>query len=642
MRGHTFPVAGTLCVALFVVYLVTFRLPPGAVGLTSLYFILMIMLGRVTRLFLPAGEDDLFRTWLVPALSGMGLFQLIWFLAKVLHVHHLFLIVPLALVSTWASFRTGSGKAAATGDRKKGTAWVVAALLLCTAITFFPFKNFGRERNGFYHYRASFWAVSMKHLAVVHTLSRAYPFDNPYFHGEPLHYYYLSYAFPAALKEIGLTAEEAVFGYQAVQAYLFVLLCLFFFRRPDEKKGQSLLLTILLVFSVSVEGLYFIIRHFSRFLENPLFFRSLVHFDGVSNVFFSQPPMDTLHRAILFTPMHLEALTFLMLSLMFVRRNKFPLASAAMAFSFLSSFFIGGVGFLILGIFLLLSVLAGKCSRSLLVSFSVSAGVSLVFVKATAMLGSVASTVSFALPQAGTLLWILGLNFGPVLILALVAYPLELKRSRDLFTAALFLSLLVTLALSFLVRIEPLGDEFPLKLSLILQVLLVAGLAPLGRCGKGFAVVALAVILAGLPTFLGDTYCAQDISSTYTLKVPVGEMNMARWIDRNLGPGAVVQTYPSAREWFFSIIPVFAGRDMWVGDQMHGIAFQVAPEAYERRLGETELALAHIDRQEYRDYLRSRGLTHLFFGAGEAGKMPVPSALRLVKKTAGTSLYALD
>ncbi len=642
MRGHTFPVAGTLCVALFVVYLATFRLSPSAVGLTSLYFVLMIMLGRATRLLLPAEEDDLFRTWLVPALSGMGLFQLIWFLAKVLHLHHLFLIVPLALWSTRASFRTGSGKAAAAPDRKKGTAWIVAVLLLCTAVTFFPFKNFGRERNGFYHYRASFWAVSMKHLAVVHTLSRAYPFDNPYFHGEPLHYYYLSYAFPAALKETGLTAEEAVFGYQAVQAYLFVLLCLFFFRRPDEKKGQSLLLTILLVFSVSVEGLYFILRHFSRFLENPLFFRSLVHFDGISNVFFSQPPMDTLHRAILFTPMHLEALTFLMLSLMFVRRKSFPLASAAMAFSFLSSFFVGGVGFLILGIYLLLSVLAGKCSRSLLVSFGVSAGVSLVFVKATAMLGSVASTVSFALPEAGTLLWILGLNFGPALILALVAYPLELKRSHDLFTAALFLSLLVTLALSFLVRIEPLGDEFPLKLSLILQVLLVAGLAPLGRYGKSFAVISLAVILAGLPTFLGDTYCAQDISSVHTLKVPVGEMNMARWIDRNLSPGAVVQTYPSAREWFFSIVPVFAGRDMRVGDQMHGIAFQVAPEAYERRLNETELALSHIDRPEYRDYLRKNGLTHVFYGAREAERMPVPAALRLVKKTAGTSLYALD
>ena len=36
-----------------------------------------------------------------------------------------------------------------------------------------------------------------------------------------------------------------------------------------------------------------------------------------------------------------------------------------------------------------------------------------------------------------------------------------------------------------------LGDEFPLKLSLILQVLLVAGLAPLGRHVKSFAVVGL-------------------------------------------------------------------------------------------------------------------------------------------------------
>jgi hypothetical protein len=642
MRGNKLPVAGMLFVSLFAVYLITFRIPSTAVWLTSAYFILVIMLGQATRLFLPGVESSLFRAWLLPALSGLGLFQLIWFLAKVMHLHHLILMVPLALLSAALALKIKPGNIPQARDRKRGSVWIVTALLLCAAITYFPFKNFGRERDGSYHYRASFWAVSMKHLAVVNTLSRDYPFANPYFQGEPLHYYYLTYAFPAALKESGLTARDAVFGYQAVQAYLFVLLCFFFFQMQTEKKRQPFLLTLILIFSVSVEGLYYICRHFSRFLENPLFFRNLVHFDGVSNVLFSQPPMDTLHRAILFTPMHLEALTFLMLGLMFVKRSRFPLASAAMAFSFLSSFFIGGVGFLILGIYLLLTLPSGRFSRSSLISLASSATLSLVFVKATAMLGSVSSTVSFVFPQASKLLWIIGLNFGPVFILALIAYPLEWKKNRDVFTAALFISLILAVILSFFLRIEPLGNEFPLKLSLILQLLLVAGLAPLGRFRKFFAVAALVIIVAGLPTFLGDIYCAQDISSVHTLKVPVGEMNMARWIDRNLDGHAVIQTYPSAREWFFSIVPVFAGRDMLVGDAMHGIAFQVAPEAYERRRQEAELALAHINEPEYREYLRKSGLTHVFFGAKEAERMPIPSALKLVKKTAGTSLYALE
>jgi hypothetical protein len=524
-------------------------------------------------------------------------------------------MIPLALLSTAAALKIKPGLSPQERDRKKGGTGVVAALLLCAAVTYFPFKNFGKERDGFYHYRASFWAVSMKHLAVVNSLSRDYPFSNPYFEGERLHYYYLSYAFPAALTESGLTTQNALFGYQALQAYLFVMLCFFFFRLQTEKKGQPFLLTLILIFSVSVEGLYYIGRHFSRFLDNPLFFRNLVHFDGVSNVLFSQPPIDTLHRAILFTPMHLEALTFLMLSLMFVKWSRFSLASAAMAFSFLSSFFIGGVGFLILGIYLLLTLPSGRFSFSSLISLASSAILSLAFVKVTTMLGSVSSTVSFVLPQASKLLWIIGLNFDPVLIVALIAYPLEWKRSRDVFTAALFISLILTILLSFFLRIEPLGDEFPLKLSLILQLLLVAGLAPLGRFRKIFGVGALVIIVAGLPTFLGDIYCAQDISSVYTLKVPVGEMNMARWIERNLDRHAVIQTYPSARELFFSIVPVFAGRDMLVGDAMHGIAFQVAPEAYERRRQETELALAHINEPEYREYLRTSGLTHVFFGA---------------------------
>lgn len=81
---------------------------------------------------------------------------------------------------------------------------------------------------------------------------------------------------------------------------------------------------------------------------------------------------------------------------------------------------------------------------------------------------------------------------------------------------------------------------------------------------------------------------------------------------------------------------------MLVGDAMHGIAFQVAPEAYERRRRETELALEHINEPEHREYLRRSGLTHVFFGRKEAERMPFPSSLKLVKKTAGTSLYALE
>jgi hypothetical protein len=642
MRGLRLSVAGILFVAIFAVYLITFRLPAEALLLTTAYFILLIMLGQAARLILPEEESHLFRAWLLPALSGLGLFQILWFVAKILHIPHLFLLLPLALLSAAAGSRARFRNGLQAADRRRGSAAAVAALIICAAITYFPFKNFGKEADGFYHYRASFWAVSMKHLAVINTLSREAPFMNPYFRGEALHYYYLSYALPAALKEGGLTTEDALFGYQAVQAYLFVLLCLFFFQRLTEKRGQPFLLTLILIFSVSIEGLYYIVRHFSRFLKDPLFFRSLVHFDGVSNVLFSQPPMDTLHRAILYTPMHLEALAFLMLGLMLARRSRFAPASAAMAFSFLSSFFIGGAGFLILGVYWLFSLLSGRFSRSGLISPLLSAGLSLAFVRATAMLGSVPSQIALVLPQATKFLWIIGLNFGLVLILALAGFLIGWRKNRDAFTATLFVSLVLTIGLSFFLRIEPLGAEFPLKLSLILQVLLVAGLALLGRFGKFFTAAALVVIAAGLPTFLGDIYCAQDISSAHTLKVPVGEMNMARWIERNLDDRAVVQTYPSAREWFFSIVPVFADRDMLVGDSMHGVAFQVAPEAYERRRRETEQALRRINEPDAREYLRRNGLTHVYYGAREAEKMPVPATLRLIKKTAGTSLYALE
>src|SRR4030042_420602 len=155
MRGTKLPVAGLLFITLFAVYLVTFGVPAAAVLLTFAPFI------------------------------------------------------PLMLLSAGAAIKIRPGNAPQAGDRKRGSVWVIAALLLAAAITYFPFQNFGKERDGFYHYRASFWAVSMKHLAVVNTLSRDAPFINPYFQGEPLHYYYLSSAFPAALRESGLTNQAA-------------------------------------------------------------------------------------------------------------------------------------------------------------------------------------------------------------------------------------------------------------------------------------------------------------------------------------------------------------------------------------------------------------------------------------------------
>src|SRR4030042_2518651 len=129
MRGTKLPVAGLLFVSLFAVYLITFRVPSAAVWLTSAYFLLLIMLGQATRLLLPGGESHLFRAWLLPALSGMGLFQLIWFLAKLMHLHHLILAVPLALLSAAAPLRIKPRLAPQASDRKKGSTWIGGAPL---------------------------------------------------------------------------------------------------------------------------------------------------------------------------------------------------------------------------------------------------------------------------------------------------------------------------------------------------------------------------------------------------------------------------------------------------------------------------------------------------------------------------------
>jgi hypothetical protein len=178
-----------------------------------------------------------------------------------------------------------------------------------------------------------------------------------------------------------------------------------------------------------------------------------------------------------------------------------------------------------------------------------------------------------------------------------------------------------------------------IKLALVLQVVLLFGTALL-RPAKALVAALAVLFLLGLPTAVGDVYCAQDNSSRpYTLRVPAEEMALARWIAANLPPDAVVQASPRRREWFFSIVPVFAERPTFLGDRMHLETFLIDPASGRDRLAALASALEGVNEPQGREWLSASPIEYLFYGRREAQEYPEPREMEAVARFGSAKLF---
>lgn len=633
LRASALPAA--LLLAAFAASFASFT-PAVPAGLLALLVVLvMVFLGRGFLVLFPHSRG-VFGEWLLPLVLGMGAFQLAWFAAVLLRLPPLVLAALLAAVSN--QIFVSRRPPAELEEPSRSWLHLGAAALACAAVTFFPFRHFGEFFAGAFHYRASFWAVTLKHFAVVNNLAAPFPFDTFYFSGEPLHYYYLSYSFPALLKSLGVSTRDAVFLFHGLQGLAFILVSFYLFFQLTRKGGLSWLFNAILVFSFSFEGIWFILRRLPRFLRDPLFFRSLVHFDGVSNLFVAGPQIDTLHRAILFTPMHLQALTFFVLLLIALRAKRTGLVGALCLFSFLSSFFLGAVAFAFAGIHLAFRFLGREKWKGCLAQVALCGGFALLLVRLTAMMRPISYRFSWE-NLSWSIVPVALLNFGPYVVLGAAGLLAGRRRAGNSLSLALLAFLALLFLLCFYVKVDPLGDEVAIKLALVIQVVLLYGTALL-KPGKSLVAALALLFLLGLPTAVGDVYCAQDNSSRpHTLRVPAGEMRLARWIAGNLPPGAVVQASPRGREWFFSIVPVFAERPTYLGDRMHLETFLVDPAAARGRLATLTSALKRVNERQKREWLSASPIDYLFYGRREALEFPEPEGMEAVARFGGAKLF---
>lgn len=581
-------------------------------------------------------------------LLSLGLFPFAWLLCRaVLGQAAAPVLAALLAVGFLLQLKR---KPPANNAARRDWRWILVAFLLVAALTWPPFSRIGATRDGEYAYRAYFSSDYLKHFSVVEALNQSgLPPANLYFQGETLHYYWLPYALPAFVAHFAGSAAKAMFAFSFSVNFLFLLLLLVMTAETCSRRRWIPYLSALLVVAPSLEGFY--LWAFRARFSFSSYFRigRDINIDGLTRWFWQLPEIDTLLRTLLFTPQHLLSLAFLLLFLYTLSRERArPWAlSFCLAASLAASFFIGGILLLSWGLYALVreGVALARGRRTfggilaVLVRQFALPGFVLGLSLALKMIAFTGSGIVFKPAAPGEAMILLGLNLGLLTVAGLAGLLAGRFRGRG------FHALLLAVSLAFIlaVRIENFESDISLKVGLIVILvlaLLACRLADTPRAGKLALPAALLIILPGLWTLTLDIRNSADIGNRrFTSVISFEEMRMLDWVRKNIPAGRTVQNFPEARPWNLSAIPAFSGRQMVVGDRMHGQIFQVRPELYQQRLGDLRRALAGLPATQ--DDLRRLGVDYLFWGEAERSYFKFKPGLPVRKRLGSTVLYSL-
>jgi len=620
---------------------------PGAAALMVL--LLLVFNGILKN---PAGkilEDGSGLTSLVVrSLISLGLFPLVWLACRALAKTW---ALPLLAVLLLGGFLFSLRVKKPGGEAfKKNYGAIAVALFLVVVLTWLPFSRIGFPLEGKYAYRAYFSSDYLKHFSVVEALNEgSLPPPNLYFQGQALHYYWLPYATPAVIARLAGSTPKALFAFSFSVNFLFLLMLLVLADRIRRRRTWLSFLPLLFIMTSSLEGFYlWAVR--SRFSLIGFFQAGRdTNIDGLTRWQWNLPQIDTFLRTLFYTPQHLLSLAFLVLFLYFFSLKKErPLAlSLCLALSLAASFFVGGI--LLFSWALYISVQEG--SRLIRRKQSLTRfGIVLAehFLLPLLVLG-----LSLALKMAafsgiglfikaltpGQMAILLGLNLGFLIIGGIGG----LAASRFPGRAFYALLLVVSLVLVLFVRISNFESDISLKAGLIVILVLAVLTCRMDETrltGRFFLPLALLIILPGMLTLILDIKNSADIHNRrFTNYVSFEEMRMLGWIRANIPAGRTVQNFPAARTWNLSAIPAFSGRQMVVGDRMHGQIFQVSSDLYQRRVEDLGRALSGLPGS--REELRGLGVDYLFWGEDEIQHFKFIPDLPVAKRVGQTILFSL-
>jgi hypothetical protein len=627
---------------------------PTAAAATGLIFLLNVASSPLTESFVKkfSPSDSL----VIRSLLSLGLFPYLWLLTVAVFgaLYGWFLAGLVLLVFLTSSFANRRKQAVPTNSHHGQWPFCLvfaAALVLFT--TYLPFSRLGERLPEGSAYRAYFSSDYLKQFSLVHAVGKAgLPPANPYFSGVPLHYYWLPYATPSFVSKFSSSVPRAMFSFSFMVNFLFVALLLLLLRQICSRCRTSPYFLALAVFTASLEGLYFFARdcRFSwiRFLR----LGSQINIDAFSRVRWGLPQIDTLLRSLFYTPQHLLGLCLLgIFILAFSAEDHKPwFLSLLLALSLTASFFIGGVLLIAWMVHYAIKELGRLLRRQARCCSILGKG-------ATYFLFPLLTLALFEILKMSRLYWmsdffvqrispghvglLLFLNVGPLLLFGLAGLALVRCPARSFYLMLFLLSVLLTI----FVRIRGFENDLSLKVGLVIMLqclILTAHLFEKFRIRRWAAfVLVVFLVIPGSLTSILDIHNSADINNpTFTFYLPDEEQIMLTWIRGYTPASAIVQTFPPARESNISIVPSFAGRDMYVGDIMHGEIFQIQPEEYKERIRILEQSLRNLPASA--SELRKLGISYLFWGKAEEQYFGYSPKLRRVCHLPHTVLYSLD
>ena len=471
---------------------------------------------------------------------------------------------------------------------------LLVLLLLVPLVVGLPFAHVGEISADGQDYRAYFTADYVWRRAVVIELAKGDVLPiNPYFKGDPLHYYWMPHVLSAVLYRFAhawATLDELLLIRSvSIDAVLIAFLYGMgrtFGVRPWAAAGG----VAFVVLASSFEGLY-ALYDFARH-NSPLTAVKDLNIDAISRWYFQGIPIDGLQRLLFYQPHHAVGYAIGMIGLIAIARRIRPVDATAFA--------IGGV---CLGLSVAISSFAGLMLTAAAAIYEgvavlrildwrrafVHAGAAAVplavctgLVLALRYVDNSGSVVELAVNRMALrdFWWVTFLSFGPVMLLCAATAPVLWKQPRGL---GIFAALAVSCAFFyFFVNVRDHQDvyvgwrvgHFLFMAATVVIGVLFERLYTLPVEYRSFAWIGVAIVLmAGLPTTAIDVYNTQDITNfsqapagRWTLRLTPDDLQVFDWLKHNTEPSAIVQVDPAPRDpehWGY--LPAFGERRMAAG-----------------------------------------------------------------------------
>ena len=547
---------------------------------------------------------------------------------------------------------------------------LMLALLLVPALMTVPFMNIGAtDRHGNEAYRAYFTADFVWHTALTAELKKhETPPRDPYLASAPLHYYWTYFIMPATLADGADASVQDALKVNAVGAGLLFVSAIFLaaWVWAPGRPGTVAAAVALTFLAASAQGL----AALAGLVQLDLPFAELrnVNVEAVTAWVFHGLRIDTLRRGLWYTPQHSMAAAIGLIGLVIataagLRARRAAIVCAGLAFgaSVLFNPFVGMVLFGLYAVTVGLEALRTRSFGSLPPHFiaALLVGAALAWSVVNGVLGGVGGVlrVGWFEPARNAPLITIAVALGPILVPAAIAltWGRRYVRAHALPAAVgVGLSLGLMLFVNLSVDTHWVGFRGGHLVQLLAPALVAIGFIQIeGMWGRRAAIFAfVALLAAGLPTTIIDTYNAQDIRNEamgpgfhWTVRLTPEMAEALQWIRTNTPPGAVVQAEPTVRgrdTW--SLIPTFAERRMAAGLP---ISLMHVPE-YDTRSEVVRDIYASHDAQKAWEAAKSLGIDYLYADATERRAYPGvakfdahPELFAPVFNNGGATVYAV-